>query len=79
VRPSDASSESNGSGGWFVYMYKKCDKKVYTSVKEHLNVKKERKKRKKNWRRRISKPRPSGKRFERSTECAMEAETHIAK
>jgi hypothetical protein len=28
-------------------MYKKCDKNVHNSIKEHLNVKKERKQRKK--------------------------------
>jgi hypothetical protein len=39
VTVSCPESESNGTGGWFVYMYKKCDKKVHNSIKEHLNVK----------------------------------------
>jgi hypothetical protein len=60
-------SESNGSGGWFVCIYKKCDKKAHNSTKEHLNVKKKKRtkkerteKRKTNRRRRDSKPRHSG-------------------
>jgi hypothetical protein len=40
------SSESNGSGGWFGYMYKKCDTNVHNSIKEHLNVNEKKKNKK---------------------------------